>query len=469
MELRGKAFRKILIQRADRLGDVIFTLPVLKWIRIQYPGAEIHYLASPNPAEFLATQSLVDQVHSVNPDMGWMDVLTLARSLRRQSFDLYISLWNDPKMASLGWLANIPVRIGDSTNQSIGWVYTHTVRQRWECVATHQIEFNMQLLMPLGWRAKAGWSWHMDVDSTALRIVEELVTDANESAMSVVTFFCGTGGSNVPIPDSVIIAAVEQLSEDACVVLLGQVEAFSPLRSLTITGGINRLNQTTVSELVAWISVSDVVIGADTGPIHIAAALGRSIVFCPVRKSNLPTRFGPWTPHVEILRRDYLCRTVPPHVCLDPDCEALPRASDIVGAVERLLDGHDPMGYRMLKTLFLKESIRILVIVKSPVHRHAMMRLAKRWRSTGLVIIPVLQPHVSVFDTVQLCLRYNTLVVVCADIPRWKIGAVRLVIGIGYQYLPPVVARIALSVNEDETVFLGWVEDWLMAGSGVAV
>ena len=469
MELRGKAFRKILVQRVDRLGDVIFTLPVLKWLRSQYPDAEIHYLASPNPAEFLETQSLVDKVHCVKSDIGWVGIVALAGLLRRQSFDLYISLWNDPKMAWLGRLATIPVRIGDSTNQSIGWLYTHSIRQQWECVSIHQIEFNMQLLMPLGWRAKAGWTWHLDVNSVALDGVTETMMDVNDLELPVVAFFCGTGGSNLPIPDSVIVEAVDRLSDDACVVFLGQVDGESPLRKLEIPGGINRLNQTTVAELAAWISVSDVVIGADTGPIHIAAALGRSIVFCPVRKSNLPTRFGPWSRHVEIIRRDYLCRMVPPNVCLDPGCEAFPRVVDIVGAVDRLLNDPPELSNRALKTLILKESIHILVIVKSHVHRHAMMRLAKRWRASGLVIIPVLQSRVSVRDTVQLCLRYNALVVVSADMPIWKAWAVRLIISVGHQYLPPVVARLSLSVNEDESVFLGWVEDWLAAGTGVAI
>jgi len=468
MRLGGVTFRKILVQRADRLGDVIFTLPVVRWLRTRYPHAEIHFLASPGPAEFLETQGLIDRVIRFE-SVGFGEIFRVAARLRLESYDLYVSLWNDPKMAILGRLSGIPVRIGDATNRSLAWLYTHTIRQNWECLSVHQVEFNMQLLSPLGWRPEHSWRWHLDVPIGALDSVRDVLQDVNDEDRPVVAFFCGTGGSNLPIPDQTILKTIEVLGDAICPVLVGQVADDSPLRLASLSDGLNRLNQTSISELVAWLSVSDVVVGADTGPIHVAAALGRSIVFCPIRKSNFPTRFGPWTSRVIVLRREYLCTTVPPGFCLDTSCEALPRSEEIVRAVRALIVPGESMGHRHLHTLFLKESIRILVIVNSRVHHHAMVRLARRWRVNGLILIPVIQSRVSIRDTVRQCLRYNATVVVCPEMPVWKAWFIRLIIGAGYQYIPPTVARIRLSVAEDESVFLGWVEDWLTRGERVVI
>ncbi|NBV82556.1 hypothetical protein EBR57_00310, partial [bacterium] len=113
MRLGGVTFRKILVQRADRLGDVIFTLPVVRWLRTRYPHAEIHFLASPGPAEFLETQGLIDRVIRFE-SVGFGEIFRVAARLRLESYDLYVSLWNDPKVAMLGRLSGIPVRIGDA-------------------------------------------------------------------------------------------------------------------------------------------------------------------------------------------------------------------------------------------------------------------------------------------------------------------------------------------------------------------
>ena len=54
--------RKILVQRADRLGDVVFSLPVLEALKNKFPKDEIHMLTSEIGAELLKGFPLVDKV-----------------------------------------------------------------------------------------------------------------------------------------------------------------------------------------------------------------------------------------------------------------------------------------------------------------------------------------------------------------------------------------------------------------------
>ncbi|NDC82456.1 lipopolysaccharide heptosyltransferase family protein [bacterium] len=457
-------YKKILVQRADKLGDVVFTLPVIDWLRFKFPDAEIHFITSVIPAELIMFQRSINRVISLKHPIRIIDIYRLGRQLKSEKYDLYLSLWNDPKMAWLGQIIGIPNRIGDATNLSLKWLYTATVRQPWENLRIHQIEFNMMLLAPLGWDGK--WKWAIDIDPDSRHSIMDKLNSVRQEGQSIVTVVCGSGGSNLPIPHHVVRSTAEVLSETALVVLVGQVDD-ELLTGFSLDGVLNLLNATSLKELVAWLSLSDVVVGADTGPIHIAAALNKKIVFCPIIKSNFPTRFGPWGKSVEIIRTDFLCETHPPKMCIDRYCRALPDDITIIEATDRLLENDIDQRRSEIRRLFFMRSIHILVVVPTPVQHHAMQRLSSRWKNHGMILIPILCVRPSAFRLAKMASRYNCTVVFAPNVSIATMKRARLIAGIVYQYIRPIYAKMPLSVNEDLDEVVGLVSDWMDSKVGV--
>ncbi len=457
----GKNIKRILVQRADRLGDVVFCLPVIHWLKARYPDAEIHFLAAKQPAEFLRGQLTVDRVHVAPGKWSVLTLLGMASRLRAFQFDMVISLWNDPWLVWVVKLAGIPIRIGDATNLSLRWLHTHTVFQQWTRLNQHQIEFNLALLKPLGYRESDPVRFESDVDPTARRSVKAELIAVNDMDAPVVVVVCGSGGSNSPLPESVINLAIEDLSDSLQVVLVG----FSDQALRAPDGVINRLNATSMAELVAWLSVADVVVAADTGPTHIAASLNRPIVFVPLRKSNLPTRWGPWTQDVMVLRSDHRCSARPPLLCTDNPCLGWPTPQAIVDAVHRLITHPETLTREVRAKRFLAASIHLMVVADSPVHAHALRRLKDRWALAGYTVIVV--PRMPWWHLVDVILRFNTLVVVAPRLSKWTARLIRFWIGVVTQYLPPVVIRHELDITRSISSYEDELNEVLTRQEGI--
>jgi ADP-heptose:LPS heptosyltransferase len=334
-------------------------------LHTEYPDAEIHALTSAVGAEILGLNPNIHKIHVYKVGSGIQALWQLSQQLRAESYSLYISIWNHPEMAWVGRLAGIPIRIGDASNPSLRWLYTHTVRQNWENMTVHWTSFNLALLTPL---VKAPFSWlsrekgeeskgyrplqspieaqekvtiNPDFGTQKGRALENLShtkailnTDAwppkyptpvgvhgdpkTEQRIAIaagdrrncirVAIFVGTGGTNFPIPEPAILQFITRLTDagDYHIFLCGQA-ATDTLMSLTQPNLSNLIGQTSLPELIAWIRQSDIYVGPDTGPTQIASMMGKPIVFFSPVKPNPPGYWGPLSPAFRIIREEYRC------------------------------------------------------------------------------------------------------------------------------------------------------------------
>ena len=101
---------KILIQRADRLGDMIFTLPVIEEVKKRYPHVSIHILTSKLNKDLIESHPLVDKCIIVNLDEKWLSAFRdLISNVKEEQYTIYISLWNNPAdglVRKISWNSN---------------------------------------------------------------------------------------------------------------------------------------------------------------------------------------------------------------------------------------------------------------------------------------------------------------------------------------------------------------------------
>ncbi|MFA6434228.1 MAG: glycosyltransferase family 9 protein [Elusimicrobiales bacterium] len=106
--------RKILFIRIDRIGDVVLSLPAIRAVKEKYPSAEVCVLAGPVTAPLLACEPGVGRVLIWNPSRGLRKALGTVIGLRKESFDLAIDPCADHtlKTAVLAFASGAKLRAG---------------------------------------------------------------------------------------------------------------------------------------------------------------------------------------------------------------------------------------------------------------------------------------------------------------------------------------------------------------------
>jgi heptosyltransferase-2 len=142
--------KRILCVATTGMGNVLLYLPVVRTLRKRYPDAVIDLLVSSLPAqELLSGMAEVNSVILFNKrQRSLVGVMTLLRSLRRSKYDIFVTSYLDKsfKVALMGWMLNIPVRVGFEKGFS-GMLYTHRVR---ETGRKHEVEYNLDLMRAIG-------------------------------------------------------------------------------------------------------------------------------------------------------------------------------------------------------------------------------------------------------------------------------------------------------------------------------
>src|SRR5215510_3103965 len=120
---------RILLVRLREIGDVVFTTPAARAIRMRFPSAHITYLVETAAAPVVAGNPHIDDVMIVPRAQGFSGFfkeLALIRKLRRRRFDLAIDFHGGPRASTLTWLSGAAQRIG-YTVAGRSWMYTTRV------------------------------------------------------------------------------------------------------------------------------------------------------------------------------------------------------------------------------------------------------------------------------------------------------------------------------------------------------
>jgi len=272
-----KNFKNILIIRPDAIGDVVLTLPAIHAIRKNFPAAKITVLARPYTRPILEN----------HPDV---DKIIYDYDLKKYKFDLSVNFFNEFKDTFAAFKARIPYRLGDSSRILTGWMNNLRVFRHWEDPKRHEIDFNFDLLAPLGIKDKPEKP-HIIIDPAALAKAKTLGDHLAGVHIGAATSRAwGTKG----FAETAAWLAKEKKYK---VLLLGgeaeKKRAENILAALDCPV-VSLVGQLGLAELVAVISTLDFYIGMDTGPSHIAAALNIPMVMLFLNPKAQPARWGPY-------------------------------------------------------------------------------------------------------------------------------------------------------------------------------
>ncbi len=310
---------KILILKPSSLGDVIQALPVLRLLKLHFPAAEIFWWIDSALAPLVESDPDLtgivrfERKRWARPQ-HWPEMFRSVRWLREQNFDLVIDLQCLARSGAFAWLARGKFLIGlDEVREGARGFYDLAVPRK--NFYTHAIDWYLAVLPPLGVPVHKNFIWLPERPEVSAAVNSKLKIKNSK----LILLQPGARWKNKRWPVNYFAELVRRLAEKfpaARFALLGSGEDRSlgeiisraaPERTLNLCGA------TSLPEMIEWIRRCDLMITNDTGPMHVAAALGKPLValFGPTE----PRRTGPYGQLENVLRIDLPCSP-----CLKSDC-----------------------------------------------------------------------------------------------------------------------------------------------------
>ncbi len=325
----------ILIVKLSAIGDVIHTLPSLAALRTLYPKAHITWVVEQAAADLVIKHPFLDEV-IVSGRKRWGRKLAAGRingarrdfrvflaRLRARRYDLVIDFHGLFKSAMVVALSGGQRKIGyDSLQEFSGLFYNEKIP---EDMQKHAVDRYLDFPRHLGATIdKVEFVLPDDplADSKALALLAEHGLDRRAFvAINPVAYWKTKLWDNdkfAGLADGIF----EKLGLP--VVFTGtEIEAIVPILRAMRTKGVNLAGRTTLLELAAVYRRAQTVVTTDSGPMHLAAAVGKKVValFGPTD----PDRTGPYGPGHTVIRSGLPCSP-----CLLKKCDSMQCMKEIM-------------------------------------------------------------------------------------------------------------------------------------------
>ena len=140
---------KVLIVRADRLGDTILAAPVWQSLKESMPEAKVSFLTREPLAPLYENDPLLEKVYSL-PEGGPSEIDGMAAGLSRENFDALVALHADDRVARLVRTMKVPIKGGPLSKPRTWFLFNRAVRQRRSRSILHEADYNGRLLEVIG-------------------------------------------------------------------------------------------------------------------------------------------------------------------------------------------------------------------------------------------------------------------------------------------------------------------------------
>ena len=343
------AVNRVLIVKLGALGDIVHAIPVAAALRRSFPAARIDWLVSAKHREILDLVPVIDRRLVVNDRSGasaggGAGIVATVRELRAGKYDVALDLQGLVKSAFFARSSGAPRVVGFASRYAREPLarpfYTETHDPggggMYHPDETHVVWTNLGLLEPLGIRVSQPEFPIAAVESAVAKEV------AGATGGRYALLNPGAAWPTKRWPPARLAAAAVALRDShalASVVLWGPGEESLAREVVAASAGAATLSpRTSIADLVALCRGAALFISGDTGPAHIAAAVGTPLVgiYGPTR----PSRNGPWAPDDITVSRDAVCQCHHLRRCrLETMCLADIQVDEVVAAIDRRLAG----------------------------------------------------------------------------------------------------------------------------------
>lgn len=299
--------RNIILSRTDSIGDAVLCLPVAKVLRDHFPGIKIAYLGREYTRQVTEASVYIDQF------IEYQEFLQEDVQIAGEPAQCIVHILPERPVAARAKELGIPVRIG-TTNRLFHWrTCNRLVRLSRRHSTLHEIQLNLRLLEPLGisqrYPLEKIGQWYGLHPLAPLP--EQTAALIQKDRYNLILHPRSRGSAREWALHN-FIQLIHDLDPAVYRIFIsGTREEQKSLRPLfeavgdrvtDLTGGL------TIRELISFIAQCDGLVACSTGPLHIAAALGKDALglYAPLHKIR-PQRWGPVGPKARVFGVNRVC------------------------------------------------------------------------------------------------------------------------------------------------------------------
>ncbi len=304
---------RIIISRTDSIGDVVLTLPLAGAIKKYLPGSEVIFLGRDYTRDVITLSKHVDEFISWDTPRHW-DNQEKIHWLREKHADVIIHVFPDIEIARLAKRAGIRHRIGTTGRLYHYYLCNKLVPLSRRKSNLHEAQLNFPLLHPI-------------IPSVKIPAIEEIPslygfslpegkTDDADPYIDTKRFNLilhpKSKGSAREWPLDHYTALIRMLPEEKFNILVTGTAAEAEMMTSFLSENSSRITDLTgrftLQQFIRFIGTADGLVAASTGPLHLAAALGKKAIgiYPPIRPMH-PGRWAPLGENASYLVVDRAC------------------------------------------------------------------------------------------------------------------------------------------------------------------
>lgn len=278
-----KQYKRILVIKMSALGDIIHALPSLYALRQLYPDAHISWLVEPQFADILPGEPYINEKiifykndlkkKTLKQKLSYLR--QLRKDLHKHKFDLVIDLQGLMKSSLIALLSGCNNRIGYCDMREGSFLFTKSIYGKNS--SGHVVQRYLDVVRYLG----------ANIDEVKFPLPDFSLEEEKMKHMlldagiidNFVIFFPGASWITKEWPlESYAELAKKIIELGFSVVLSGSladIEKGEKIQSMVNSSKLlNAIGKTTIMDIIGLAKMASMCIGADTGPLHIAAAIG---------------------------------------------------------------------------------------------------------------------------------------------------------------------------------------------------
>ncbi|HHU51751.1 MAG TPA: glycosyltransferase family 9 protein [Firmicutes bacterium] len=327
-EININRYKRILIIRLSAIGDVIETLPAVHALRQRRPNAYIGWILEEASYSLLQGHPEIDrffifpkkEIKNAVRQRNFKKVKNLLdrvkEELKQERFDLALDMHNLFKSGVVALLSGAEERIGYGRYRE-GSRFFLTRQIPPPKSEMHFVDWQMNLVQRLGveYRNKEFILPDFSKEEQTIRgfLADHKITER---------YFClapGTSWPNKCWTAQGMAAIADRLSAYGKVVLIGSTQdkaLAEEVSSLMKTRPVDAVEKLNLREVAVLLRQAELYIGGDTGPMHLAVAVGTQVVawFGPTS----PAKTGPYQENAAVIQAGYPCQP-----CLKRRCKSM--------------------------------------------------------------------------------------------------------------------------------------------------
>lgn len=324
--LRPDAFRprRILVIRLDLIGDLVLSMVLVRVLKRTYPEAELDLVSVPASAKVIEGDPDVTRLLGYDPNIwrrpqalfrrqNWRELRVLLKTLRGREYDLAISIFG--KWAGvLAALSGAERTLGFGRESFPGLMTDSAPGRHWTPgEKKHEVDYCLELAQAAGAIVQEGDRYpRLYVQEQAAREVEQILAahDVQPGRPLIACHVSANNGQSKrwPVPYWAILLDRLVREEGAYIVLTGAPGDLPLIEKITTRmreQPMNLAGKTSLTQLAALLKRADLLISGDSGPMHMAGAVGTPLL--AIHGPTDPALSGPVSHQATVLRSDIWC------------------------------------------------------------------------------------------------------------------------------------------------------------------